>query len=64
MKKTLIKIAVFVAVGLGAYFTYEHYFGCKGTCDESCTNKDSVSVSVTPTISVNDSCAVKDTTKK
>ena len=66
MKKTIIKIAVLAAIGFGVYFTYEHYFGCKGTCDESCENKDSVAVTTTPTVSVNDSTktVVADTTKK
>jgi hypothetical protein len=65
MKKTLIKIAIFAAIGLGVYFTYEHYFGCKGTCDESCENKDSVAVSTTPTLTTTDSTktVVADTTK-
>ena len=64
MKKGLIKLTVLVAIGVGVYFGYEHYFGCKETCDESCESKDSVLVT-TPTVDVADSCvSTKDTTKK
>ena len=66
MKKTLIKIAVFATIGFGVFFTYEHYFGCKGTCEESCENKDSVAVTTTPTVTTTDStkAVVADTAKK
>ncbi len=66
MKKNLIRLAVFAAIGIATYFTYEHYFGCKENCETSCENKDSVSVSTPamPTVAVNDSCIAKDTIKK
>lgn len=59
--KTLFVIAL---IGVGVYFAYEHFFGCKQNCEASCDKKDSVTVSTTPTVVVNDSCSVKDTTKK
>ena len=59
--KTLIVIAL---IGVGGYFAYQHFFGCTESCEASCEKKDSVAVSVTPTVVANDSCAVTDSTKK
>lgn len=63
MKKKITTYVILALVGAGVYFGYNHFFGCKSECTETCNGKDTTEVVSTPTISP-DSCIVKDTTKK
>jgi hypothetical protein len=64
MKNKVKTIVVIVLIGVAGYFTYQHFCGCKENCEATCESKDSTAVTTTPTVAVNDSTAVKDTTKK
>lgn len=61
MKKKIYTYLILALVGVGVYFGYNHFFGCKSECTETCNENDSTAV-CTSTTQVDS--LVKDTIKK
>lgn len=62
MKKKIITLLVFVAIGFSVYFIYDKMLYCKSACSSSCENKDSVIVTA-PIKKDSVSCAKIDSVK-